>query len=127
MSRTRGRVLLLGACFMASVAPALADEESQWDVSGNVGLQMRYFTQDPLWPGQDPSKLQFSLSGEAEFRWRSKEGNQRASLQVRAFSIKFLGTRADAEGGGYNAGQSAPAASGASDAAPVANDEDIPF
>jgi single-strand DNA-binding protein len=56
--------------------------------------------------------------------WTDREGNQRASLQVRAFSIKFLGTRADAEGGGHNAGQSAPAASGAE---PVANDEDIPF
>ena len=56
--------------------------------------------------------------------WTDREGNQRASLQVRAFSIKFLGNRSDGDGGGSAASQGAPAAS---DSAPVTNDEDIPF
>ena len=56
--------------------------------------------------------------------WTDREGNQRASLQVRAFSIKFLGSRADGDGGGMGASQGAPAASGDG---PVTNDEDIPF
>jgi hypothetical protein len=80
MSGTSRRALLLVALPLAIAGTASAEEDSQWTVSGNVGLQMRYFTQDPLWPGQDPSKLQFSLSGEAEFRWRSQQGNQRASF-----------------------------------------------
>ena len=60
--------------------------------------------------------------------WTDREGNQRSSLQVRAFSIKFLGSRADAEAGGFAASQGAPAAAGsASGSTPVTNDEDIPF
>ena len=79
MSSTSRCSVLLVAPLLAMPGAVLA-EESQWDVSGNVGLQARYFTQDPLWPGQDTSSLQFSLSGEAEFRWRSQGGNQRASF-----------------------------------------------
>ena len=78
--RVTSRQCLLLVCLVPMVlAPARA-EESQWTVSGNVAIQSRVFFQDPLWPGQDPSTVQWSLSAEPEFRWRSKSGNQRASI-----------------------------------------------
>ena len=56
--------------------------------------------------------------------WVDRDGNHRASLNLRAFNVRFLGTRADAEGGGFGSAQAAPAAAGDG---PVTNDEDIPF
>ncbi len=58
--------------------------------------------------------------------WVDREGNNRASLNLTAFTIKFLGTRGDAEGGGYGGGAQAAAPAAAGDG-PVTNDEDIPF
>ena len=61
--------------------------------------------------------------------WQDRDGNNRASLQVTARSIQFLGSRADAEmGGGFGGGgfnQSSP------DTTPSSSDvegpDDIPF
>ena len=79
MTVTSRRGLLLAVLLSTIVGSAWA-EDSAWTASGNVALQARVFTQDPLWPGQDPSQLQLSLSGELELRWRDKSGDQRASL-----------------------------------------------
>ena len=58
---------------------AVADEAS-WDIAGNVEVQSRLFTQDPLWPGQASQVGHVSVALSAELRWRSALGNQRASL-----------------------------------------------
>ncbi len=55
-------------------------DESHWDISGNTALQVRGFTQDALWPQQNTSDVEASVSGEWEVRWRSEEGDQRASF-----------------------------------------------
>jgi hypothetical protein len=79
MSATSRQRLLLVVLLPMIIASVRA-EDSQWSVSGNVAVQTRVFTEDPLWVGQDPSTVQWSLSAEPEFRWRSKDGNQRASI-----------------------------------------------
>lgn len=58
--------------------------------------------------------------------WTDRDGNQRASLEVRARTIRFLGSRGDAGAGGGGYGDEEHTASGHS-AAPAASDEDIPF
>jgi hypothetical protein len=68
--------LLLAAQFLA-VSPARGEEV---DVSGSIELQVRAFWNDPAWIGQDDQALQGTLVSTTEFRWRSEEGNQRASL-----------------------------------------------
>ena len=97
MRVTSRRCPLLAILLTAITGPVLADDDSSWTVSGNVGLQARMFTQDPLWPGQNPDRLQLSLSGELEFRWRGAEGNQRASVIpfVRLDEIDDKRTHAD--------------------------------
>ncbi|MEH6617355.1 MAG: hypothetical protein V7699_05920 [Porticoccus sp.] len=54
--------------------------DSEWDLSGNTALQLRGFSQDALWPEQNSSDAEVSVSGEWEVRWRSEEGDQRASF-----------------------------------------------
>ena len=41
---------------------------------------LRGFSQDALWPEQNTSDAEVSVSGEWEIRWRSEEGDQRASF-----------------------------------------------
>ena len=62
--------------------------------------------------------------------WVDRDGNHRASLEVTAQTVKFIGSRQDADGGNF--GAPAPAASSApsdQSAGPAENlgDEDIPF
>ena len=56
--------------------------------------------------------------------WVDRDGNHRASLEVTARDIRFLGSRDDAMGGGV--AQSAAAAAAGGDA-PAKSDEEIPF
>jgi single-strand DNA-binding protein len=58
--------------------------------------------------------------------WTDRDGNQRASLEVTARTIRFIGSRGDAGMGGGGYGDEEHAASGSGNA-PAANDEDIPF
>jgi len=51
---------------------------ASWDVSSNIDLTTRIFTEDPRWPGQDDSTSQFSIAGSTEFRYRGEES--RASI-----------------------------------------------
>lgn len=60
--------------------------------------------------------------------WTDRDGNFRASLEVTARSVQFMGSRGDAGMGGGGYGDEEHAASGSdSGNAPAANDEDIPF
>ncbi len=49
-------------------APALAQE---WDFSGTLGAEARYFTQVPEWPGQTSRRFygSFSFEGRGSFGW----------------------------------------------------------
>ena len=71
--------LLFSCLFAGSIGQAIADD-SEWDLSGNVSIQARGFSQDSLWPQQNTSDAEVSVSGEWEVRWRSEEGDQRASF-----------------------------------------------
>ncbi|MEZ5530091.1 MAG: hypothetical protein R3E57_09235 [Porticoccaceae bacterium] len=71
--------LLIPLVLVAGTGHAIAGD-SGWDFSGNTGLQLRVFAQDALWPEQNTSDAEISVSGEWEVRWRSEEGNQRASF-----------------------------------------------
>ena len=51
---------------------------ASWDVSSNIDLTTRIFTEDARWPGQDNSTTQLSIAGSSEFRWRGDES--RASI-----------------------------------------------
>ena len=51
---------------------------ASWDVSSNIDLTTRIFTEDARWPGQDNSTAQLSIAGSSEFRWRGDEA--RASI-----------------------------------------------
>lgn len=57
--------------------------------------------------------------------WVDRDGNHRASLEVTARDIRFLGSRDDATGGGGAAQPAAAAADGGG--APAKSDEEIPF
>ena len=73
-------LLLIVLLFLVlGISPAQASD-SEWDISGNAALQLRGFSQDALWPEQNTSDAEVSVSGEWEIRWRSDEGDQRASF-----------------------------------------------
>ncbi|MBX3015637.1 MAG: single-stranded DNA-binding protein [Caldilineaceae bacterium] len=55
--------------------------------------------------------------------YTDRDGNMRASLEVKAQSVRFLGQRGDAPMGGNNFGHAAPTSAPAADL----QDEDIPF
>ena len=69
-------ILLLAAQFFV-LSPARGGE---LDIRGTVELQARAFMRDPAWAGQDDQALQGSVVATTEFRWRSEEGDRRASL-----------------------------------------------
>ncbi len=62
--------------------------------------------------------------------WTDKDGNQRASLEVTARTIRFIGSRGDSSGGDYGNEEHAASGSGSNSSgggAPAMQDEDIPF
>ena len=64
--------------FVAPLSNAAID--NPLDISGNISLQLRGFTQDALWLDQNTSDTEFSFSSELEIRWRSNDNNQRISF-----------------------------------------------
>lgn len=64
----------------ASLATRAQADDSRWDLAANIELQTRYFTQDARWPGQDSSAAVLALAISPEFRWRSADSDQRASV-----------------------------------------------
>ena len=74
------------------------------------------------------------MVGEVEepYVYTDQEGNSRASLQVRARNVQFLGTREGAGpmnggGGQYRGGQSGQASGGPGTNQEPGGEEDIPF
>ena len=67
---------------MLLLIPALSPSagEASWDVSANLELQSRLFLDDGQWFGQSTQDGTYSIAAEAELRWRSASGNQRASF-----------------------------------------------
>ena len=63
--------------------------------------------------------------------WTDREGNTRASLEVRARTVRFLNTRAESEalasGMGQSGGQDAPMGGGPEGEPAPGGEEDIPF
>ena len=57
--------------------------------------------------------------------WTDQSGNNRASLEITARDIRFLGSRDDVMASSASVEQAAPAAAGGGEAA--TNDEEIPF
>lgn len=53
--------------------------------------------------------------------WTDRDGNTRASLEVTAQVVRFIGTRGD-DGGGYNGSSSM-----SNDSEDIGSEEDIPF
>jgi hypothetical protein len=69
--------------FLATIPlllPALIAEtgRASWDVSSNIDLTTRIFTEDTRWPGQDDTTTQLSIAGTTEARYRGDES--RASI-----------------------------------------------
>ena len=75
--KTASRIFALAILLPTLVANA---DEASWDISANVELQTRLFTQDARWPGQGTADSQISIAATAEFRWRNADGDQRASI-----------------------------------------------
>jgi single-strand DNA-binding protein len=63
--------------------------------------------------------------------WTDREGNARASLEVRARTVRFLNSRAESEalaaGMGQSGGQGAPIGGGSAAESVPSDEEDIPF
>ena len=68
---------LLPLVFLLSALVAEAGRAS-WDISANIDLTARIFTEDARWPGQDDATTQLTIAGTSEFRWRGDES--RASI-----------------------------------------------
>ena len=69
--------------FLATIPlllPALIAEtgRASWDVSSNIDLTTRIFTEDTRWPDQDDTTTQLSIAGTTEARYRGDES--RASI-----------------------------------------------
>jgi len=62
------------------VTPAVADEP-MWTVNGSVGIETRWFPDQPRWPGQDDG-IGLSLFSNLEFRWRG----ERQRIYIEPFS-----------------------------------------
>ena len=72
--------LLKSLATITFLLSALAAEtgRASWDVSSNIDLTTRLFTEDARWPGQDNATTQLSIAGSTELRWRGIES--RASI-----------------------------------------------
>jgi single-strand DNA-binding protein len=79
-----------------------------------------------------------AIDGRLEWReWEAQDGTKRSAVDIIADSVQFLGSRDEASGGGFTAGNGAPQGSdvpvdqGDFQPAPVAaggsGDDDIPF
>jgi hypothetical protein len=75
----RNRRLLPMLLLLLSMPVAWADEAS-WDVSANVSLETRYFTEDGRWPGQGSRAGEAALESVLELHWRNADGGQRVSF-----------------------------------------------
>jgi single-strand DNA-binding protein len=69
---------------------------------------------------------QVGVQGRLEWReWDAQDGTKRQAVEIVAENVQFLGSRADAEGGGFVPTGAAPSGADADLAPPT--DDDIPF
>jgi len=67
------------AVALALASPAFADA-SGWDLAGRLSAQSRHFTEPARWPGQRAQPGRLALEAVAELRWKSADGERRASI-----------------------------------------------
>ena len=72
MNRLKINRLLESLATFTFLLSALAAEpgRASWDLSSNLGLSTRTFTEEIRWPDQDDTATQLSIAGTAELRWR---------------------------------------------------------
>ena len=82
---------------LVCLLPALAagTGRASWDVSSNVDLAARVFTEDARWPGQNDATTQFSLGGNLELRWRGEESRASIIPDLRYDGVDDERSRAD--------------------------------
>lgn len=78
MPNPRFRSALLGIVLWIGSQPLLAGD---WDITGNVGGEARWFPKEPVFSGQNDSPG-YSVTGNVKWRWRNTDGNQRASFKI---------------------------------------------
>ncbi len=80
MTRLIHTLGLAVALTLVAAAAAAQDSDPSWDISGDAGAELRYFFNEPRWPGQsdDPG---VSVFMNLEARWRNAAGNQRANIK----------------------------------------------
>jgi hypothetical protein len=90
-----GSIKLLLAATLLLLAPQ-AVLAGEWDFSGDTGSEFRWFPADPAFPGQEGGPG-YSAMGNLEWRWRSIDGYQRASIRAfgRLDSMDSRRTHAD--------------------------------
>lgn len=77
---TKGRSGLMGlAALLALAGAALPAMAGEWDISGSLGFESRFFLTDPQFPGQFEGH-QPSLIVEPDIRWESTSGNHQVVL-----------------------------------------------
>ena len=113
------------------------------DSSGEWVDKPNYFTVK-VWGGQGENAARYlskgrpvAIDGRLEWReWETQEGAKRQDIDIIADSVQFLGSRDEASGGGFTAGNGTPQGSDVPvdqrdfQPAPVAagaGDDDIPF
>jgi len=73
----RPLIILATAALLAATPQARA---GGWDVTGDVGLEARYFPENPQFAGQSDAPVA-SLALNLKARWRAEDGRQRASFR----------------------------------------------
>lgn len=74
------RSLVFVVAVLVLLTSVVMAEESSWDIAADVTLQSRLFTDNASWMNQDSQRGQFALQGQAEFRWRNADDDQRIAL-----------------------------------------------
>ena len=59
---------------------SMATAADGWEMSGHLSAQTRHFTESARWPGQRAQPGHLALEAVAELRWKSADGDRRASI-----------------------------------------------
>lgn len=71
---------LRGLLAISLALPGATADAALWDLSGHLSAQTRHFTAQAQWPGQQAQPGRLALEAVAELRWRSEDGDLRASI-----------------------------------------------
>ena len=69
---------LFGASLLGALA--VSANASNWDVSGDIEIQTRWFADSSVHQGQNDSNVTSSIHASTEFKWRGDGGSQRGSI-----------------------------------------------